>query len=491
MANKGQLTLRRKVLRWFFGMVAVIVLAFWVDSGISRTAAGRFDLLLNDNLLCYQTHKAIDAEQQAFETYARAPSEDNRAVYEQACAETWRCINALPFDYTEIGRERYARTWNLKNGYEGYQTYRDALLLSDPGETDYVERLYQVFEMQEALSSYALRLAYATLEYSEQLYRQSTSFFWLMPVLFAVLLAAVVGSAVFFLRLISRSVLKPLLRMTDAAARIAANDFSGPDLPAEGPEEVARLTREFNRMRTAAAENQLNREALHQQQLDRLELEKELHHTQLEMLKSQVNPHFLFNTLHLISCMARLEGASVIDQMILALSNLFRYNLRTTAQQVPLAQELEALEDYLYIQQMRFDGRIVCKKQLELDPQAVQLPSFTLQPLVENCFVHGLAHREEGGQITLRAWMQGETLMLSVADNGEGMTGQKLEAVRRQLRQGQHSGRGIGLGNIAKRLEMLYAGSSLQIYSRPGHGTAVQLQIPQPVSEEGKEKRYV
>lgn len=491
MANGGRATLQRKVLRWFFGMVAVIVLAFLVVSGISRTMTRRLNQLLNCNLLCYQTHKAIDAEQQAFESYVRAPSENNRAVYQQACSETARCIGALPFDYAEIGQERYARTWNLKNGYEGYQIYRDALLRSDLGGTDYVEQLYQVFEMQDALSSYALRLAYATLEYSEQLYRQSIGFFRLMPVLFAALLAAVVGSAVFFLRFVSRSMLRPLLRMTDAAGRIAANDFSGPDLPAEGPEEVVRLTREFNRMRTATAENQINREALHQQQLDRLELEKELHHTQLEILKSQVNPHFLFNTLHLISCMARLEGATAIDQMILALSNLFRYSLRTTAQKVPMAQELEALEDYLYIQQMRFDGRIVCQKQLELDPQAVQLPSFTLQPLVENAFVHGLAHREEGGRITLRAWIQGGILMLSVADNGEGMTSEQLQAVRRQVQQGQHDGRGIGLGNLAKRLEMLYAGGSLQVYSRPGHGTAVQLQIPQPASEEGKDERYV
>lgn len=80
------------------------------------------------------------------------------------------------------------------------------------------------------------------------------------------------------------------------------------------------------------------------------------------MLKSQVNPHFLFNTLNMISCMARLEDASTTDQMIVHLGNLFRHNLRTKRQQITLEEELDGLEDYIYLQQMRFDGRITVEK---------------------------------------------------------------------------------------------------------------------------------
>ena len=181
----------------------------------------------------------------------------------------------------------------------------------------------------------------------------------------------------------------------------------------------------------------------------RLELEQNLDHTRLEMLKSQVNPHFLFNTLNLISCMARLEDAADTDKMILSLSGIFRYNLRTKEQEVFLAQELEALEDYIHIQQTRFDGRIAYKRQVEVDPMQVRIPSFTLQPIVENAFIHGLARREEGGRIFLRVWQRGNMLHISVADNGAGMDEEQLAALQRRMLESEQTGRGIGLGNIS------------------------------------------
>ncbi len=90
----------------------------------------------------------------------------------------------------------------------------------------------------------------------------------------------------------------------------------------------------------------------------------------MEMLKSQVNPHFLFNTLNMISCMARLEDAETTDKMIVSLGSLFRHNLRTKQQEVTLEEELDGLEDYIYLQQMRFDGRITVEKQILVDPAA-------------------------------------------------------------------------------------------------------------------------
>ena len=218
---------------------------------------------------------------------------------------------------------------------------------------------------------------------------------------------------------------------------------------------------------------------LHHRELERLELEKNLDHTRLEMLKSQVNPHFLFNTLNMISCMARLEDAEDTDKMILSLSGIFRYNLRTKEQEVLLEQELEALDDYIYIQQTRFDGRIAYKKQVEVDPLQVRIPSFTLQPIVENAFIHGLSHREEGGHIFLRIWQEGTMLHISVADNGRGMTDAELAALHQRMHESEHTGRGIGLGNISRRISMLYTEGDLRIHSRPGRGTVIQCHIPQ------------
>ena len=166
------------------------------------------------------------------------------------------------------------------------------------------------------------------------------------------------------------------------------------------------------------------------------------------------------------------------------LGSLFRHKLRTKQQEVTLEEELDGLEDYIYLQQLRFDGRITVEKKIEADPAAVRLPSFTLQPIVENAFSHGLKSCEEGGRILLRGWMQGRTLILTVADNGRGMTPAELDALQEKIAQSERTGRSIGLGNISRRITMLYPEGRMQVFSREGHGTVIRFEIPQEDREE-------
>jgi len=290
------------------------------------------------------------------------------------------------------------------------------------------------------------------------------------------------------IRVLSRAVVRPLLRLAQASHSIAEGDFSSPDLPVKSSDEVGRLTATFNQMKHAMAQQLTTQQALHREEVRNLALEKDLEHTRLEVLKSQVNPHFLFNTLNMISCMARLEDASTTDQMIVHLGSLFRHNLRTKRQQITLEEELDGLEDYIYLQQMRFDGRITVEKSIRVQPAAVLVPSFMLQPVVENAYSHGLKSREEGGRILLRAWMQGKVLVLTVADNGKGMTPEELDAVQTKIAQSEQTGRSIGLGNISRRIGMLYPGGKMQVYSRAGHGTVVRFELPQTQQPEEKEE---
>ena len=179
--------------------------------------------------------------------------------------------------------------------------------------------------------------------------------------------------------------------------------------------------------------------------------------------------------------------AATTDQMIVHLGSLFRHNLRTKRQQITLEEELDGLEDYIYLQQMRFDGRITVEKSIHVQSAAVLVPSFMLQPVVENAYSHGLKSREEGGRILLRAWMQDKVLVLTVADNGNGMTAEELDAVQAKIAQSEQTGRSIGLGNISRRIGMLYPGGKMQVYSRAG-GTVVRFELPQTQQSEEKEE---
>ena len=479
-----QMSLRAKATGWLAAILLVTLISIGIATAVGQWTVKAFDTLLEDNAACYAVQDAIKEETRAFEHYVREPSQESSQTFADACAAAEESLTALPFDYAKIGEDRYARTWSLRQGYAGYQKARDAFLQLAPSAEDYVERMYAVMDQQDYLAEYALRLTQATLEQENTTYSSHATRLQRLPWLYFGLLAAAVALMLLLIRVLNRAVVQPLLRLAQASRSIAGGDYTGADLPMHSGDEVGQLTGTFNRMKHAMAEHLSTLNALHREEVRNLALEKDLEHTRLEVLKSQVNPHFLFNTLNMISCMARLEDASTTDQMIVHLGSLFRHNLRTKQQEVTLEEELDGLEDYIYLQQMRFDGRITVEKKIEADPAAVRLPSFTLQPIVENAFSHGLKSCEEGGRILLRGWMQGRTLILTVADNGRGMTPAELDALQEKIAQSERTGRSIGLGNISRRITMLYPEGRMQVFSREGHGTVIRFEIPQDDREE-------
>ena len=147
-------------------------------------------------------------------------------------------------------------------------------------------------------------------------------------------------------------------------------------------------------------------------------MEKQLDEVRLQMLKNQINPHFLFNTLNMIASTAQIEDAAATEKMIHALSRLFRYNLKSTDSVMPLERELKVVQDYMYLQQMRFGQRIRYDTDCNQDTLEVLVPSFALQPLVENAIIHGISPKGQGGRIHVRSWMEGRRIWISVADTG-------------------------------------------------------------------------
>ena len=481
-------SLRRRVTAWLAAILLVTMLSNGIATLAGQWTVSSFDTLLADNAACYTVQNALQDEARAFESYVREPSYESEQAYTSACSAAEQSLAALPFDYARIGEDRYARTWNLLQGYEGYRQERDAFLRLSPSADTYIERMYHVMALQDYLAEYALRLTQATLEQENTLYSSTAAHIRHLPWLYLGLFLTAAALMLLLIRVLRRAVILPLLGLAQASRSIAEGHLSGPDLPVKSGDEVGQLVGTFNRMKHAMAQQLTTQQALHREEMHSLALEKDLEHTRLEVLKSQVNPHFLFNTLNMISCMARLEDASTTDQMIVHLGSLFRHNLRTKRQQITLEEELDGLEDYIYLQQMRFDGRITVEKSIRVQPAQVLVPSFMLQPVVENAYSHGLKSCEEGGRILLRAWMEGKVLVLTVADNGKGMTAEELDALQARIARSEQTGRSIGLGNISRRIGMLYPGGRMQVYSRAGRGTVVRFELPQDEQAETQEE---
>jgi two-component system, LytTR family, sensor kinase len=194
------------------------------------------------------------------------------------------------------------------------------------------------------------------------------------------------------------------------------------------------------------------------------ELEAQLAHARLDALRMQLNPHFLFNTLHAVSALVERDPSGV-RKMIARLSELLRHTLDTRgADEVPLRDELAFLQRYLDIMAVRFQGKLRVKTTIDDDVLAVKVPNFILQPLVENALEHGVSRATGEADIEIRARRDGAQLVVSIHDHGPG-----LESISE----------GVGLANTRARLAGLYGdAASVSMRSEPEGGAAAELRLP-------------
>ncbi|HKD81168.1 MAG TPA: histidine kinase [Candidatus Angelobacter sp.] len=212
------------------------------------------------------------------------------------------------------------------------------------------------------------------------------------------------------------------------------------------------------------------------------EQERLLLEARLDALQSQINPHFLFNTLNSVSSLVRFDPDRA-RELIVKLSKILRRLLGKHGEFVQLREEIEFLDDYLDIEVVRF-GRDKLRIYKNLDPETldVVIPAILLQPLVENSIKHGLSPKVDGGSITLRSRMQESKLIIQVEDDGVGMSAPPAVAAEHMS-----SGRGIGMMNVAERLHVLFGDEGrMTVQSRDGQGTLVMLELPVLHSEPGE-----
>lgn len=204
-----------------------------------------------------------------------------------------------------------------------------------------------------------------------------------------------------------------------------------------------------------------------ERELRTLDLEKSLAQAKLQALQMQLNPHFLFNTLHSISSLMH-RDVEAADRMIVRLSDLLRAALEgTDTQEVELQHELEFLKRYLEIEQTRLGDRLTVKIDIAPETLHARVPNLILQPLVENAIRHGIEPRAKAGRIELRAQRHNGSLALEVRDNGAG------------LREGQPIDEGVGLSNTRARLRGLYGEAhTFDLRAAEGGGLSVQVTIP-------------
>ncbi len=484
------LTIKNKIRVFTISAFVAISAALLFDVWVIKLFVIEFSQIMDDNSASGEIVTAINNEIEAFDGYIRDTGDVDDKLWEKSKTDTYKAIYSIPLNYAHLGDNRFAQLQSLRSAYEVYCSCRNQVITDHNSESIYVSKLYDVYDMQKYLAEYAQRFVDSTLIDGNENYRQ------LLPVVFRVpFIIAGLSILIFILvlhvsKMLNRSVTEPVLMLAHASQRIAGNDFFIDDVEVENKDELGDMVAAFNKMKFATGEYikamEEKREALdklHEQEMEKLEIEKQLETMNLELLKSQINPHFLFNTLNVIAGTANLEGASTTEQMTEALSSLFRYNLKTQATEALLSQELKIARDYMYLQKMRFGARVEFEINCEVDENRFIVPTFTFQPLLENAVIHGISPKVEGGKITIWIRSKDDRLLIDISDNGKGMDEELLEKVKKQLKVGEDTAIdadivGIGLGNVSRRIRTMYEDGSLEISSKEEEGTTIQISIP-------------
>lgn len=280
------------------------------------------------------------------------------------------------------------------------------------------------------------------------------------------------------------TLIRPIHRLQWFMKNVQTGDFSR-RVPVESGDEIGQLTHGFNNM---VEQLSALMEEVYFSKLRETEMSLGQKEMELKVLQSQINPHFLCNSLETIRGMALEKGMADIAAMAASLGTLLRYNLKTISPTVTLREEINFCTVYLKIQQYRFEKNVTYCFDIPQWAMDAMIVKFSLQPLVENCFVHSVGAGPEPTRITISAYREGDNLIIKVADTGVGIMEEVLDKIKEALvtKDIPAGGSNIGIVNVHSRIINLFGSQyGVTVDSVHGKGTTVLVKLPLIQKEEG------
>lgn len=285
----------------------------------------------------------------------------------------------------------------------------------------------------------------------------------------AVVIVSVLLTAIGIAAIFTNFITKPIQKLIARIKRISDNDFSVDTKFQESNDEIGEVFKVVNEMSVS-----INK--LIQENVEKNEQKKNI---EIDLLQSQINPHFIYNTLDSIHWMAVIQKNPGISNITRCLSNLLKNMSKGFSHKITLKEELSLLDDYVTIQSIRYLETFELINKIDQSLYHCKIVKLTLQPLVENAIFHGIEPSGVFGTITLNAWIEGDFLLITVTDTGVGMTEEeRAYALDTSANKQKNSMNGIGVGNVNKRLQLVYGSPcGLIIESQKGKGTCITLRI--------------
>lgn len=485
-AKRQHGTLRGWLLTYNLGMLLIILVAVIILFGLlfnllaqmqSRNsqyeAINTLSRLISQHRLLF-TQVAGEDDQQVID--------DLRKEMRQTDHDVKVCLHRLAIDF-ESDSSRYFLHKGIANGMQ-FIDENLTLLLEMEGQQEsleYFSLFYTIDRVYSYLQEYTVNrylplIVSADIAWILGTEHKILNYRAITILLF--LLIAIIYTIVTYE--ITMRLVRPVASMVESARQIFHGRFDGEEIPIEGPVELQYLEQSMNQMRDSLRErmemieqNALLEKKIHRQEIERIRTTRELEKARYNALQSQINPHFLFNTLNVISRTALFEGANATVDLLDTLASIFRYTLEHH-DDVSLAEELQFVRKYLTIQQYRFKERLTFSVHCPPQLGELRIPPLIIQPFVENAMIHGLEPKVDGGSVTIAVTEEAKSVRITITDTGVGIEEEKRETVREKSTQ--H----IGIKNITDRLSLYYKGKAQVQIARVDKdgGTAVTIILP-------------
>ena len=451
------------------------------------------DKVFSENIKLNELSIALSDTHNSMTEYLNIKTTDVIADYYNRKTALSTLVNDLPEVVNSSNLSRMER--NIKKLSEQYLEKISQTVEARRGGNiqKYSAKYEEANKLFEYINAYIESLNNDQLIVNSKNYQElSKSLGLLETINLSLLLIAVMGT-LFIITTITGSIISPLKRLSHAANRVANGELDIPWLEVTSKDEIGVVTNAFNQMVVSIRDNiDRLKESMESEQMLRekeLKMETHLKDAQLKYLQAQINPHFLFNTLNAGAQLAMMEDADRTYNYVQKVANFFRYNVKKNNDIVTIREEIDLINDYIYILNVRFSGEIHFDMKLDEEVLSQKMPSMILQPIIENSVNHGIREMEGRGKIILSVFKKDMMVYISIKDNGKGMNEDKIERLLDgSLKETDMTGNsnGVGMDNVIQRLR-LYTGNEdvIEIHqSEEGTGLEVILHLPIEKGEE-------
>lgn len=382
-------------------------------------------------------------------------------------------------DSQRRNEERAVAEQNYSHLVQSFFEVEDAIIgiLYNTESRSYARQYEEMENIAGYIQEEGQRLLDQELSFYQPLYKQTLLYTGQMNGLGQSLLIVDLLLCIVFAFWLASSITSPIANLVDAALQVSRGNLDVSPPMTQQNDEIGILTRSFRHMLAYLKELIVKNQVM----MEKDSLVKDL---EIRALQSQINPHFLFNTLNVLSKLAFIEGAMKTSDLTVSMSNLLRYNLRKLDTPVTLRDEVEYVKEYFTIQQARFRDRVLFEINVDENLLDLPIPCLTLQPILENAFIHGIESMEDGAHLRLDIFLENNATVISISDNGVGMS----EEIRHSLlnfssgfASDSYNGKSTGFGsrNVYRRLQLFYGQDDLlSIVSKKGEGTTVTIRVP-------------